>query len=342
MAKITGHEEFVYVWTLGIDGLGDGSDKVVTVDVRPDSRTYGEVVDVDSVGGRHEEIGGVAHASSPWPDCTGQDRKFRNDSLLGLVKWRAKSSSMDFVRPRKESLMNDECKHDSTAGAVNGSSKRARRGALLAAAVALALYGQSVSAAQPPKDDPAAQGTTIRFVKSRILVQPKAGLTVAELDKILKPHGGRRTHYLPQINVHVIELPAQASEMAVANIMRGNPHIEFAELDQALEPNLTVNDPYYTSSWHLPKIGAPQAWDIKNGSGVVIAILDTGVDSTHPDLAPQMVPGWNSYDNNNDTADVHGHGTMVSGMAVAAGNNLAGSAGVAFGAKLMPIRIASA
>jgi selenium-binding protein 1 len=54
MAKITGHEEFVYVWTLGIDGLGDGSDKVVTVDVRPDSRTYGEVVDVDSVGGRHE------------------------------------------------------------------------------------------------------------------------------------------------------------------------------------------------------------------------------------------------------------------------------------------------
>jgi methanethiol oxidase len=54
MAKITGHEEFVYVWTLGIEGLGDGSDKVVTVDVRPNSPTYGEVVDVDSVGGRHE------------------------------------------------------------------------------------------------------------------------------------------------------------------------------------------------------------------------------------------------------------------------------------------------
>jgi selenium-binding protein 1 len=54
MAKITGHEEFVYVWTLGVDGLGDGSDKVVTVDVRPDSPTFGEVVDVDSVGGRHE------------------------------------------------------------------------------------------------------------------------------------------------------------------------------------------------------------------------------------------------------------------------------------------------
>ncbi len=54
MAKITGQEEFVYVWTVGVEGLGDGSDKVVTVDARPDSATYGKVVDVNSVGGRHE------------------------------------------------------------------------------------------------------------------------------------------------------------------------------------------------------------------------------------------------------------------------------------------------
>ena len=54
MAKITGEEEFVYVWTLGVEGMGDGSDKLVTVDVRADSPTFGEVVDVDSVGGRHE------------------------------------------------------------------------------------------------------------------------------------------------------------------------------------------------------------------------------------------------------------------------------------------------
>ena len=54
MAKITGEEECVYVWTLGIEGLGDGSDKIVTVDVRWDSPTFGQVIDVDSVGGRHE------------------------------------------------------------------------------------------------------------------------------------------------------------------------------------------------------------------------------------------------------------------------------------------------
>src|SRR5262247_3402241 len=54
LARIEGQEEFVYVWTLGIEGLGDGSDKLVTVDVKPGSPDYGKVVSSYSVGGRHE------------------------------------------------------------------------------------------------------------------------------------------------------------------------------------------------------------------------------------------------------------------------------------------------
>jgi methanethiol oxidase len=54
MAKITGHEEYVYVWTLGVEGMGDGSDKLVTIDARPKSATYGKVIHSASVGGRHE------------------------------------------------------------------------------------------------------------------------------------------------------------------------------------------------------------------------------------------------------------------------------------------------
>ena len=54
MARITGHEEYVYVWTLGVEGLGDGSDKLVTVDVKPGSSSYGKVIHSHSVGGRHE------------------------------------------------------------------------------------------------------------------------------------------------------------------------------------------------------------------------------------------------------------------------------------------------
>lgn len=54
MAKITGQEDFVYVWTLGVKGLGDGQDKLVTVDVNPDSSQYGQIIDSLSVGGRNE------------------------------------------------------------------------------------------------------------------------------------------------------------------------------------------------------------------------------------------------------------------------------------------------
>src|SRR6266540_1553622 len=54
LARIEGQEEFVYVWTLGVEGLGDGSDKLVVVDVKPDSTSYGKVIYSHSVGGRHE------------------------------------------------------------------------------------------------------------------------------------------------------------------------------------------------------------------------------------------------------------------------------------------------
>ena len=54
MAKITGEEDYVYVWTLGVEGMGDGSDKLVTVDVRKASPTFGKPIRSASVGGRHE------------------------------------------------------------------------------------------------------------------------------------------------------------------------------------------------------------------------------------------------------------------------------------------------
>src|SRR5262245_31771274 len=54
LARIEGQEEFVYVWTLGIEGLGDGSDKLVVVDSKPGSPTYGKVIHTQSVVGRHE------------------------------------------------------------------------------------------------------------------------------------------------------------------------------------------------------------------------------------------------------------------------------------------------
>jgi hypothetical protein len=78
---------------------------------------------------------------------------------------------------------------------------------------------------------------------------------------------------------------------------------------------------------------------VVNGSGITVAVLDTGVFSAHPDLAANMVAGWNTFDNSADSADVHGHGTSVAGVVAMQANNGVGGAGIAHGAKIMPIRI---
>ncbi|MCC2683076.1 MAG: Peptidase and in, kexin, sedolisin, partial [Nitrosospira multiformis] len=142
-----------------------------------------------------------------------------------------------------------------------------------------------------------------------------------------------------QSDLYIVDLPGNASEKAVAARLAHHPAFKFAEIDQEVEPALIPNDPYYGSAWHLPKIGAPSAWDSSLGSGVTIAILDSGVDSAHPDLATELVPGWNFYENNSNTSDVYGHGTKVAGAAAAAGNNALGVASVAARAKIMPIRV---
>jgi len=176
------------------------------------------------------------------------------------------------------------------------------------------------------------------WAKGRILVMPRAGLPEKELAKILGEHGGKGRK-IGQSNLYIVDLPGNASEKAVAARLAHHPAFKFAEIDQEVEPALIPNDPYYGSAWHLPKIGASSAWDSSQGAGVTIAILDSGVDSTHPDLATELVPGWNFYDNNANTSDVYGHGTKVAGAAAAAGNNALGVASVAAQSKIMPIRI---
>ena len=186
---------------------------------------------------------------------------------------------------------------------------------------------------------PASSGSVVGYAKGRLLVAPRAGLTDMEFDKVLKSQNAKSKGRFKQNNTHVIELPAGVDEVTAMQALKKDRRLKYVELDMAVSPSVSVNDPSYSSSWALPKIQTPTAWDSANGNGVTIAILDTGVDGSHPDLAANMVPGWNIYDNNSNTSDVYGHGTKVAGAAAMVGNNSAGSAGVAWGSKIMPVRI---
>jgi subtilisin family serine protease len=202
-----------------------------------------------------------------------------------------------------------------------------------------AAPAQARQHAAPSAGMPASAGGPVGWARGRLLVAPRAGLSESEFAKALKPLNAKSRGRFARTHTHVLELPPGMDEVQAMQLLKKDRRFKYVELDMAIAPSLSVNDPSLSNSWALPKIQAPTAWDAANGNGVVIAILDTGVDGNHPDLAANMVPGWNLFDNNADTSDVHGHGTSVSGSAAAVGNNATGSAGVAWGAKIMPLRI---
>lgn len=208
---------------------------------------------------------------------------------------------------------------------INGTLGRA-----VAVALGLSVCGGGLMAAP-------ADGKEWR--EGRILVQPKAGLPEAEMDKILTQHGGKAIGRLRNLGIHVVQVPAQAED-AVARALAKNPHVKFAEKDMLVDVTESIpDDPRYGDAWHLPKIQSSTAWNMATAEGVTIAILDTGVNIAHPDIAGQVVPGWNSVSRNTDTADIFGHGTKVAGAAAAATNNGIGVAAVGRDASIMPVRI---
>ncbi len=138
--------------------------------------------------------------------------------------------------------------------------------------------------------------------------------------------------------------------------------------------NLTAvpNDPMYASQWSLTgsastagNIAATQAWDFgTNSNTIIVGVIDTGIDYTHPDLAANIwtntreiagngidddgngyrddIRGWNFVANNNNPMDDNSHGTHVAGTIGAVGNNGVGVAGVAWNVKLMPLKFMDA
>ncbi len=176
---------------------------------------------------------------------------------------------------------------------------------------------------------------------------------------------------------HKIKLPAGVTVEAAITKLKTNPAVEYAEPNYLRELYSVPNDPYYSSAnswgqgyddlWGIKKMQCATAWDISQGAGVVVAVIDTGVDYNHVDLAANIwtntkeipnnridddgngyiddVRGWDFSGNvnssiveDNNPYDFDGHGTHVSGTIAAIGNNGIGVIGVAPKAKIMPVK----
>jgi subtilisin family serine protease len=123
-------------------------------------------------------------------------------------------------------------------------------------------------------------------------------------------------------------------------ILSNDSNIEFIEPDYTLKADYVPNDANYNLQWGLTAMNATSAWDVTTGiASVPIAILDTGVLASHQDLAPNMLPGYNTIAESTNTTDIHGHGTHVAGIAAASINNGYGIAGLAGSSKIIPVKV---
>lgn len=183
-------------------------------------------------------------------------------------------------------------------------------------------------------------GTPTDHIPGELLVGLRAGTSPQQAEALSRRFGFTVVEAIAAIRVVRVSLPEAALD-AVAQALARSPEVRFVERNLVFDPVLVPNDPEYPKQWHLPRIRAPQAWDLVSvaAGGVVIAIVDSGVDPYHPDLASRLVAGYNTYDASTNTADVYGHGTEVAGAAAAATDNALGLAGVAGWSAIMPIRV---
>ncbi|HXX48002.1 MAG TPA: S8 family serine peptidase, partial [Myxococcota bacterium] len=152
---------------------------------------------------------------------------------------------------------------------------------------------------------------------------------------------------------------AREETLLALRTLRQRPDVESVSLNYVMRPALEPSDPLYTLQWHYPLIHLPQAWDVTTGSpSVIVAVVDTGVRLDHPDLAGKFVPGYDFISDPARARDGNGidpdpndpgdralgssssfHGTHVAGTVGAATDNGIGVAGVAWGSKIMPVRV---
>jgi len=160
-------------------------------------------------------------------------------------------------------------------------------------------------------------------------------------------YGLHRIATLGDLNAQVVTVGSTSLATRLFEL-RHQPTVAYAQVDSLLTPQatpVTPNDPYFSGGmssqeWGETRDQANYAWSVTTGSNsVTIAVIDSGISPTQPDLQAQLVPGWNVLTNSSNTTDTYGHGTKVAGVAAAATNNGQGVAGYCWGCRLMPIKV---
>lgn len=185
----------------------------------------------------------------------------------------------------------------------------------------------------------------IDYVSGEVVVGFEGEGGAAEASEVLSESttvdGGAASAEAVSDDTAVVDVADDATvPQAVAELER-TPGVAYAQPNFIYHVAAALSDdPMVGEQWYLDDLQARGAWDLQRGSdgGVAVAVIDTGCDAGHPDLAGNVVGAYNVVDSNADVTDSVGHGTAVCGVVSAVSDNATGISGVSYNAKVVPIK----
>lgn len=203
----------------------------------------------------------------------------------------------------------------------------------------------------PPS--PSAAPAAGAFAPGRVLARWREPAGRAPLETWLTAQGWQVLQTIEPLNTAVVQAPV-GQELAAVAALQKNPAVAHAELDYiayalagpppaAAIPaytGLQPDDTYWEQQWAPRRIQAPLAWQVNTGAAsVIVGVVDSGVDLGHPEFAGRLLPGYDYVNGDAQPQDDFGHGTHIAGVIAAAGDNDRGVAGLAWGARLLPVKV---
>lgn len=187
-------------------------------------------------------------------------------------------------------------------------------------------------------DSRAIPGELIVKLRPTLALSPAARTDSVALSSSLRRLGAFAAHSLGSgSDTYLVRLAGDVPG-AIATLS-ADPAVVYAQPNYLRHLLKTPNDAVYEQQWALRNMQLPEAWEITTGSEMVVAVIDTGVSASHPDLSGQVLPGYDFFGNDDDASDDNGHGTATSGLIAARSDNGEGIAGICWQCKILPVKV---